>query len=412
MALTKQDEKHLAHALNLARAGIGFASPNPCVGALLVDGHGKVIGEGTHNYERKMHAEILAIDEAGKKAKGATLYLNLEPCCHQGRTPPCTNAIIKARIKRVVAAMADPNPVVAGKGAAQLRAAGIEVHVETSGEIYTTARRLNESFAKFISLHTPLVTLKAGMTLDGKIALAPDSEAMNAPPGTRGWITSEEARAHVQILRHASDAILIGVGTVISDDPLLTDRSGLDRRRPLLRAVVDSRLRIPLESKIVQSADGDVIVFCAFAEEHKRQELEARGVRVEALPLWSEELKVAGGRPLREAHGRLDIRELVRRMGEMDITSLLIEGGALVNWMALAAGIVDKVFLYYAPKILGGEGAVPFAGGEGFERLSDAAIVRNITMHRFAEDFAVEGYLRDPYAHVLQSELQLVKNKK
>jgi len=409
MSLNKQDDKHLAHALHLARAGIGFAAPNPCVGALLVDGKGKVLGEGTHNYNRKKHAEILALEQAGKKAKSATLFINLEPCCHTGRTSPCTDALIAAGVKRVVAAMADPNPKVAGQGFAKLRNAGIDVHVETSGDHYVSARRLNEHFAKFITTGFPLVTLKAGMTLDGKIALPPDSEAMSSPPASRGWITSEEARAHVQTLRHASDAILVGVGTILSDDPLLTDRSGLDRNRPLLRAVLDSQLRIPLNSKLVNTADGDVIIFCAFAEENKRQELEKRGVQVEALPLWSnDELMVSGGRPLRSAHGRADIRELVRRLGEMQITSLLIEGGALVNWMALAAGIVDKVFLYYAPKILGGTGAVPFAGGEGFERLSDAATVRNITMHHFTEDFAVEGYLRDPYA--ASTRLQIVKD--
>src|SRR5579872_5790368 len=196
MALSKQDEKHLLHAISLARAGIGFASPNPCVGAALIDGKGKILGEGTFNYDRKKHAEILALEQAGKKAKGATLYINLEPHCYVGRTPPCTEALIDAGVKRVVAAMMDPNPLVSGHGFDRLREVGIEVHVESEGEIFKMARRLNESFSKFITTQTPLVTLKAGMTLDGKIALPPESEAMSAPPGTRGWITSAEARAH------------------------------------------------------------------------------------------------------------------------------------------------------------------------------------------------------------------------
>src|SRR5207302_1728116 len=272
---------------------------------------------------------------------------------------------------------------VAGKGFEKLRTAGIEVTI-ADGDLSDQARKLNESFAKYIQHSTPLVTLKAGMTLDGKIAPPPgesdNPSALGANTASGGWITSEEARAHVQKLRHESDAIMVGVGTVIADDPLLTDRTGLERRRKLLRVVLDSRLRLPLESRLVKTAEDDVLVFCSFAEEKKKRELEQRGIRVEQVPLGSND-------------GRPDLKGVAARLGEMEITSLLVEGGALVNWAALAAGVVDKIFLYYAPKILAGAGSVPFAGGEGFRRLTEAAQVKNIVLHRFGEDFAVEGYL-------------------
>ena len=373
------------HALSLARRGSGLTSPGARVGAVISDGQGNLVGEGFYTFDGVNHAEILALGQAGVRARGGTIYLNLEPHCHHGRTAPCTDALISAGIQRVVAAMADPNPKVAGKGFEQLRAAGVAAE---TGLLEFEARRLNEAFGRFILTHLPLVTLKSGMTLDGKIAPPPGDSvtpsALGATGATGGWITSEEARTHVQELRHESDAIMVGVGTIIADDPLLTDRTGLPRRRPLLRVVLDSRLRCPLESRLVKTAAQDVLIFCSFAEENKRRLLEEHGIRVEQVPLGSND-------------GRPDLARIVARLGELEITSLLIEGGALVNWTALAAGIVDKVFLYYAPKILAGGGSVPFAGGQGFRRLSEAAQVKNIVLHRFGEDFAVEGYLRDPY---------------
>lgn len=373
-------------ALELAREGTALASPNPRVGAVVVGRDGPVAGEGFHTYEGVKHGEVLALEQAGERARGGTLYLNLEPCCHQGRTGPCADAVIAAGVGRVVAAMADPNPLVAGQGFARLRAAGITVDV---GLLEVESRKLNEAFARYIVARRPLVTLKSGMTLDGKIAPPPgesvNPSAMGVSGATGGWITSEEARAHVQELRHESDAIMVGVGTIIADDPLLTDRTGRKRRRPLLRVILDSRLRLPMESRLVKTAKEDVLVFCSFAEEKKRSELEARGIRVEQVALGA-------------GDGRPDLERTMRRLGELEIASVLIEGGALVNWAALAAGIVDKVFFYYAPKILAGTGAVPFATGAGFRRMSEAAMVKNVTLHRFGEDFAVEGYVRDPYA--------------
>jgi diaminohydroxyphosphoribosylaminopyrimidine deaminase/5-amino-6-(5-phosphoribosylamino)uracil reductase len=377
-------ERIMRRVLQLARRGVALASPNPHVGAVVVDANGELVGEGWHTYAGVKHAETLAIEQAGERARGSTLYVNLEPCSHTGRTGPCANAVIQAGISRVYAAMEDPNPQVAGEGFKHLRAAGVEVHC---GLLEEEARKLNEAFAKYIVHKHPLVTLKAGMTLDGKIAPPFTSESGAAVEGSGaagGWITSPEARAHVQEMRHAADAILVGANTVITDDPLLTDRTGLPRRRNLMRVVSDSKLRLPLESRLVKTANEDLIIFCSFAEQKKRRELEERGIRVEQVKHGTSD-------------GRPDIASIVQRLGEMEITSLIIEGGALVNWTALAANIVDKVFLFYAPKILAGTGSVPFASGLGFPRISEAAQVNSITLHRFGDDFAVEGYLKDPY---------------
>lgn len=385
MKFTLQDEQFMRQALDLARQGIALASPNPRVGAVVVDSSGQAVGIGFHTYEGVKHAEVLALERAGTRARDGTLYLNLEPCCHHGRTPPCTDAVIASGIARVVIAMTDPNPQVAGKGIEKLRVAGITVE---TGLMQAEAQKLNEAFAKFTLWRQPLVTIKSGMTLDGKIAPPPGESfsptALGAGGATGGWITSVEARAHVQELRHESDAIMVGVGTVIADDPLLTDRTGLPRRRPLLRAVVDSRLRMPLDCRLAKTARNDVVIFCSFAEEKKKQALEQRGIRVEQVAVG-----MGDGRP--------DLLRIAQRLGQMEITSLMIEGGALVNWMALATGIVDKVFLYYAPKILAGTGSVPFASGPGFKKMTEAALVKDISIHRFGEDFAVEGYLRNPY---------------
>jgi diaminohydroxyphosphoribosylaminopyrimidine deaminase / 5-amino-6-(5-phosphoribosylamino)uracil reductase len=383
------DQQHLRRALELARAGIGLASPNPVVGAVVVDAAGREVGTGTHTYDGVKHAEVLAIEQAGAAARGSTLYLNLEPCSHQGRTGPCADAVIAAGIRRVICSMQDPNPLVASQGFAKLRAAGIKLEV---GLYEVEAKKLNESFAKYIRTGKPLVTLKSAMTLDGKIADVPkpgtrhSAESGTTPPseGARSgyhWITGEASRAHVQQLRHRSDAIMAGVGTVMADDPLLTDRSGLPRRRKLLRVILDTYLRIPLESRVVQTADNDVIVLCSTADVEKKRALEAKNIRVQEIS------PTAGGRP--------DFTAIIQALGKLEITSLLIEGGALVNAAALASGEVDKVFLYYAPKILGG-GAVPFIAGEALHGKPQS--IRRFELHRFGEDFAVEGYLRDPYS--------------
>jgi len=253
----------------------------------------------------------------------------------------------------------------------------------------------------------PFVTLKTAMTLDGKIAPPPgdtiNPSTMSSMAATGGWITSEVARAHVHEMRHANDAIMVGVGTIIADDPLLTDRTGLPRRRPLLRVILDSRLRLPLDSRVVRTADYDVVVFCCFAEERKRQELEGRGIIVEQVPMRQplEDGTIPFPSGVPTSDGRPDLERVMGRLGEREITSVIIEGGAMVNWAALSAGIVDKIYFYYAPKILAGTGSIPLALGTGYRRISEAAYVRSLTLHRFGEDFAVEGYLRDPYADVI-----------
>lgn len=382
------DEQFLHRALDLARQGIGLASPNPYVGAVIVDAQDSFVGTGVYTYEDVKHAEVRALEQAGEKAHGGTLYINLEPHSHQGRTPPCTDALIAAGIHRVVASMPDPNPKVSGKGFEKLRAAGIVVEV---GGLEAEARRLNEAFARYVCHGVPLVTLKSAMTLDGKIARPPAS-VVNCVAGTPrcGWITGDGARAHVQQQRHQSDAILVGIGTILADDSLLTDRSGNPRRRPLLRVILDSHLRLPVESRVVQSVvsestrKNDLLVFCSSAikEKDKKHELEARGVRVEEVPAGSD--------------GRPDLLTILRRLGQLEITSVMIEGGSAVNGAALASGVVDKVFLYYAPKILGA-GSVPFAAVVGSHQPTEALHVQHLHLHRFGEDFAVEGYLRDPY---------------
>jgi diaminohydroxyphosphoribosylaminopyrimidine deaminase/5-amino-6-(5-phosphoribosylamino)uracil reductase len=391
-------------AIELARRGIALASPNPRVGAVVLSAEGKVVGRGSHAYDGVKHAEVLALESAGELARGGTLYINLEPCSHVGRTGPCAEQIVAAGIKRVVAAMRDPNPLVAGGGFEALQTAGIEVH---EGLYEAEARKLNEAFAKYIRHKTPFVTLKTAMTLDGKIAPPPGDSitpsTMSSMASTGGWITSEIARAHVHEMRHANDAIMVGVGTIIADDPLLTDRTGLPRRRPLLRIVLDSRLRLPLDSRVVRTADYDVIVFCCFAEERKRRELESHGILVEQVPmrqpLEDGTIPFPSGAPTSD--GRPDLERVLVRLGEREITSIIIEGGAMVNWAALSAGIVDKIFFFYAPKILAGTGSIPLALGTGYRRISEAAYVRSLALHRFGEDFAVEGYLRDPYADVI-----------
>ena len=362
------DARYLREALDLARKGNAQASPNPLVGAVLVR-DGQAVGRGFHTWAGVKHGEILALEDAGEQARGATLYINLEPCCHEGRTGPCTAALIQAGVARVVAALEDPNPLVAGEGMRQLRAAGIRAEIATA--FSAEAAKLNEAFVHFMRTRLPLVTLKTALTLDGKIA---------APDDNRGWITSEKARAHVQQLRHDSDAMLTGIGTVLADDCLLTDRSGLPRSRPLLRIVLDSRLRLPLDSQMVRSAAGDVLVVgTSAAPAERRKALEGRGVRVLILD----------GRD-----GRSDLRASIEAVAQQQYLSVLIEAGAKVNWAALETGVADKVFFYYAPKILGGLESLSMAGGVGRRRRADAIRINRTELHRIAPDeFAVEGYI-------------------
>jgi len=358
----------MQRALELARLGIGVTSPNPMVGALVVK-DGQVVGQGVHTFAGVKHAEILAIEQAGARARGATLYINLEPCAHEGRTPPCADAVIQAGIERVVAAMEDPNPLVSGKGFAKLREAGVNVEMVES--FRDEACKLNEPFAHFMKHGLPLVTLKAALTLDGKIA---------APEDNQGWITSELARRHVQDVRHAHDAILTGIGTVLADDPMLTDRTGRERSRPFLRIVLDSQLRLPMHSHMVESARGDLLVVTTSAASvERRKALEAKGI----------EVLVCDG-----AGGRVSPHLLVQELGRRRYLSLMIEAGSKVNWAMLESGVVDKIFFYYAPKILGGMMSLPVAGGIGRLSRADAILFRDVALHMITKnEYAVEAYL-------------------
>jgi diaminohydroxyphosphoribosylaminopyrimidine deaminase/5-amino-6-(5-phosphoribosylamino)uracil reductase len=372
---SERDAQYLARALELARQAIGQASPNPLVGAVVVK-DGRIAGEGIHYYDQLKHAEIVALEQAGEAARGATLYINLEPCCHSGRTGPCTDAIRQAGVTRVVAGMEDPNPAVAGGGFKALRAAGVEVQ---DGCRLEECRELNEHFARYIRDQRPFVTLKAAMTLDGRIGAPDDS---SGPSGER-WITGEAAREQVHRLRHAHDALLTGVRTIQADDPLLTDRSGLCRRRPLLRVVLDSALRTPLSSRVVQGADQDLLIVCGAAADHGRQrELEARRVRV-----------------LRAPSSRPDLAWVLRALARREMISVLVEAGAAMNAAFLEAGLIDKVTLFYAPKLLGGTEAVPVFGGQGMRAIGAARPVRLKSIGSAGDDIVMEGYLQDVYGH-------------
>jgi diaminohydroxyphosphoribosylaminopyrimidine deaminase/5-amino-6-(5-phosphoribosylamino)uracil reductase len=368
-------------ALELAARGVALASPNPMVGAVLVSG-GKIVGEGFHTYDGVRHAEVIALDAADKFARGATAFINLEPCCHTGRTGPCTQELIAAKVARVVAAMADPNPAVAGRGFQQLRAAGIEVN---TGLREAEARRMNEAFARWIVSRKPLVTLKSALTLDGQLVL-PQSKSgsrKRTPILQRDrWISSPESRAEVQQMRHASDALLTGIGTVLVDDPLLTDRTALPRRRNLLRVVMDSRLRLPLRSKLVNSAEGDLLVFTRASDDSpKARALRRAGVEVVRLP-------GRGSRP--------NLIEAVAELGRREILSVILEAGAILNSAALAAGLVDKMRVFFAPKVAGLAIKTP-GGGSAHARLRAVQELQKVTIESFGPDFAIEGYLHDVY---------------
>jgi diaminohydroxyphosphoribosylaminopyrimidine deaminase/5-amino-6-(5-phosphoribosylamino)uracil reductase len=365
------DEYWMSRALDLAQQGLGRASPNPTVGCVIVK-NDQLAGKGFHEYDRRDHAEIVALHEAGKSARGATAYVTLEPCSHHGRTGPCADALIAAEVGRVIVATEDANPAVHGRGIEKLRSSGIEVVV---GVLQEPARRINDAFAKYIRTGLPYLTLKAAMTLDGRIA--PPLSATT--PGEITWITGPESREHVQALRHEADAVLTGIGTVLADDPQLTDRSGLPRRRPLLRVILDSDLRLPLKSKLVQSSNFDVLVFCSNPKPECVREHSAAGVSVKRLS------------PV-HGHTQLPLPEVLKELGQMQITSVMIEAGSEVNASFISEGLVDRLFLFYAPRFLGHD-ARPLL----YAAPSSPPEVRNFALHRFGPDFAVEGWLVDPW---------------
>jgi diaminohydroxyphosphoribosylaminopyrimidine deaminase/5-amino-6-(5-phosphoribosylamino)uracil reductase len=394
MSQQAQDEDFMKRALKLAAETTALASPNPQVGCVLVrstvNGDAtKVIGEGAHLYDNLDHAEIVALKEAaarGLSTAGATAYVTLEPCSHHGRTGPCADALIAAGITRCVVATQDPNPRVSGQGIAKLRAAGIEV---TLGVLEQQARDLNDAFAHFIQHRTPFVTLKAALSVDGKLAPPPASRYPNQPH----WLTGSAARYEVQLLRHASDAVLTGIGTVLADDPQLTDRSGmqsparsgmpnaLPRRRPLLRVILDTHLRIPLTSQLVRSAANDLLVLCGTTADRARfAALEDNGVEVVTIP---------------DHAGRLSLPAVLTILAERDILSLLLECGSHLNGSFLRQNLVDKAVLVYAEAELGDQ-AIPFAQGIASPYLFEQSL-RRVTRTSYGPDACITGYLHDPW---------------
>jgi diaminohydroxyphosphoribosylaminopyrimidine deaminase / 5-amino-6-(5-phosphoribosylamino)uracil reductase len=372
-----QDVHWMQRALELARRGIGVASPNPAVGCVILDRSGQVIGEGWHDYDLLVHAEIDALNEAKQHApdrlRGGTAYVTLEPCNHTGRTGPCTQALISAGLARVVAATGDPNPNVAGHGMEALQAAGLRTEI---GVCESEARRINEGFAKWIQHKRPFVLMKVAMTLDGRIAPPPGTHTAREPY----WITSELARAAVQPLRWQADAALTGVDTVLADDPMLTDRSGLRRRRPLLRVVLDSALRMPLDCKMVHGVQNDVVIFTVSKDEVRIGELRKRGVRVEVLPA---------------AAGRVPLGAVLDKLGSEGILTLLTETGTRLNTALLAEGLVDRVHLFVSPQIMGSD-AVP-----AFKGMPKAIQMAEVEVERYGNDLGLCSLLRDPWKRTL-----------
>lgn len=359
-----RDALWMDRALRLAERGIGLTSPNPMVGALLVR-EGRVVGEGAHLRAGGPHAEAVALEAAGSAARGATCYVTLEPCAHFGRTPPCADALVHAGIARVVAATGDPHPSVQGRGLARLEAAGVPV---TVGVREAEARALNRAFLRAVTEGRPHVTLKTAMTLDGRIAAA---------DGSSRWITGEPARLEAHRLRFAADAILVGIGTVLADDPQLTVRhAGLPPKEPL-RVVADSRLRVPLDARVLRAGHSarTVVACVAPAPAGAAAALRARGVRVLELS---------------DDRGHVDLRALLEALRALDVVALLVEGGGELGGALAEAGLVDRVAFFVAPRLLGGREAPGPLGGRG-RPLKEALALVDVTTRRVGEDLLVEA---------------------
>lgn len=354
-------------ALRLARRGMGKTGPNPMVGAVIVRGS-QIVGKGYHHRAGEPHAEVLALRQAGERARGATLYLNLEPCDHFGRTPPCTQAILSSGIQRVVAGLKDPNPRVSGRGIARLRKAGVQVKV---GVLEKECQELNAAFCKYITTGIPFVTLKAAVSLDGKVA---------SKSGDSRWISSEASRAYVHRLRSVMDAVMVGIGTVLKDDPLLNVRfSGRRNLRHPLRVIVDSQLRIPAHCRIVQTANQYCTVVATTPAASPSKINRLKKANVEVLIVKS------------DAQGKVNLRALMKELGRREIVSVLLEGGPILNASAVREKIIDRFLLFIAPKIIGGEKAPGLFRGEGIPRVRDAEGLEILKVKRIGTDILIEA---------------------
>lgn len=365
-----EDRRWMSRALELALRGTGLAAPNPLVGAVLVAPDSTLLGEGWHDYAMRDHAEVVALKQADSRARGATAYVSLEPCSHTGRTGPCAQALIEAGVTRVIVATEDPNPQVAGRGIRMLRNAGIVVEC---GLLREEAQRINEAFARWIQHRQPFLTMKVAMTVDGRIAPAP---LPDAPVGPH-WITSEASRDEVQRMRHAADAVMTGIGTILADDPLLTDRSGLPLRRKLMRVVLDSALRLPLQSRIVQTAADDLLVCTLSEDENQAKILRKCGVRVEKFS------PTLGG--------KLPLDAVLRLLGSEEILSVMTECGSRLNTALLAGDHVDRLECFVAPQILGQDARPAWDALAGPISLPDCA------WSRCGTDLRLSALLRNPW---------------
>ncbi|GAA0078082.1 bifunctional diaminohydroxyphosphoribosylaminopyrimidine deaminase/5-amino-6-(5-phosphoribosylamino)uracil reductase RibD [Clostridium sp. CTA-5] len=360
------NENYMDLAIDLAKKGIGKVNPNPLVGAVIVK-NGKIIAQGYHEYYGGPHAEVNAVKNSTEILEGSTIYVTLEPCYHYGKTPPCVDLIIKNKFQKVVIGMLDPNPLVAGKSIEKLQENGIEVVV---GIREKECKELNEIFIKYITSKLPFVVLKSATSLDGKIATS---------IGESKWITSEAARKDGHILRKKLSAIMVGVNTIINDDPNLTCR--IDNGRNPVRIILDSKLRIPINSKVIKNKDAVTIVATTrYADQIKMQQL------------LKEEIKVI---KVKDKNKKVDLKDLMIELGKIQIDSILVEGGGKINFSSLQQGIVDKVRFYIAPKIIGGVNSKGSIGGEGFRKLSDAVNLKNLTYKNIGDEIVIEGYIKN-----------------
>lgn len=366
MVTSKQDDQYMQRALDLAALALGRTSPNPVVGAVIVK-DGVIVGEGYHQKAGTPHAEIHALRQAGEHARGADIYVTLEPCSHYGKTPPCVSSLIEAGIKRVVAAVLDPNPLVSGQGINILKQAGIQTQV---GVLEQSARRLNEAFFKYISTKRPMVALKTAMTMDGKIATC---------QGKSRWITGEEARQYVHRLRSQYDAIMVGIGTVLADDPLLNTRLENEEARDPVRIIVDGHLSLPLASQIVKTSDKlRTLVYTSHtADEYREAALKERGLEV---------IRIEG------CHDNLDLGNLVDDLGRRKLISVLVEGGSGLNASLMEQRLVNKLYWFIAPKIVGGIKAPGPIAGNGVNTMDEALILHDMRVEQIGADLLIEAY--------------------
>ncbi len=360
------DLNYMKRAMSLAKRGAGWVNPNPMVGAVLVK-NGRIIGEGFHEYFGGNHAEVNALQGiSAAEASGSTLYVTLEPCSHAGKTPPCANLLVEKKLARVVIAMTDPNPLVDGKGLAFLQSSGIQVE---SGLMESTARQMNEAFIKYVKTNQPFVILKTAMTLDGKIATITNASR---------WITGEKSRKMVHLMRQQLSAVMVGVNTIIYDDPLLNIRLPGTWKNPL-KVIADTHGRIPIEAKVlVNDPQLTIVATSEFADPKKLKQIERLGAQVIICPLKNQ---------------MVDLGFVMHSLGSMGIDSVMIEGGSTMAFSALQEGIVHKITTFIAPKLLGGANAPTAVGGAGIDKMEDAINLRDLSIRKVGDDLMVEGYI-------------------